>query len=280
MKTYYNLIQKLGPKLESLERNNEDILFITQQGIKFCNDTLEKLRTFVINNDFNSEDDEIEFFKKIKPHIVSKLIYYIKRLDIESKRPKAGIKEQLEYLKFYIAEFQSYFNYNLEIYHYFKSNAHHFDQQYFLIKNKTIRLNLEPYYFYTDTQFSTSHDSTFAIILAHTNLIEYLKNEIMILENNNTETIRKPNLIESKLNWTGSKTDLVELIYALYSSGAINSGTADIKELAIAFQNIFNIELGEYYRTYLEIRYRKINQTKFLDQIKDSLLQHMEESDQ
>ncbi|WP_417943625.1 RteC domain-containing protein [Flagellimonas abyssi] len=36
---------------------------------------------------FPSKEDEIYFFKHVKPQIFSKLIYYIKLFNIESKRP-------------------------------------------------------------------------------------------------------------------------------------------------------------------------------------------------
>lgn len=85
---------------------------------------------------------------------------------------------------------------------------------------------------------------------------------------------------QSKLFWTGSKTDLIELIYALQSSGVVNSGTADIKELAAVCEQIFNIELGNYYHTFIEIRSRKCNNTKFLDKMKESLLKRIAELDE
>jgi len=112
-------------------------------------------------------------------------------------------------------------------------------------------------------------------------LIVYLKTEIYVLENktNNVESDYNAFKNQSKLFWTANKTDLIELIYALHSSGAVNSGTADIKEMASAREQLFNIELGDYYRTFLEIRSRKINQTKFIDKLKESLAHKMLESD-
>ena len=112
-------------------------------------------------------------------------------------------------------------------------------------------------------------------------LIVHLKKETDKLNNNGMETINSPNpTVSSKLFWTGNKTDLIELIYALHSSGAINSGTADIKEMASACEQIFNIDLGDYYRTFLEIRSRKINQTKFIDKLKESLTKRIEDTDE
>jgi len=80
---------------------------------------------------------------------------------------------------------------------------------------------------------------------------------------------------QNKINWTGTKTDLIELIYALHSSGAINNGNVEIKDMAILFQEMFNIDLGNYYHSFVEMRTRKINQTKFLDKLKDNFTQYI-----
>ena len=45
------------------------------------------------------------------------------------------------------------------------------------------------------------------------------------------------------------------------------------------YETMFNIQLGDYYRSFLEIRQRKIHLTKFIDRLKESLLKRMEESD-
>ena len=112
-------------------------------------------------------------------------------------------------------------------------------------------------------------------------LIVHLKTEIDKLENTNgMETDIYAFQKQSKLFWTGSKTDLIELVYALHSSGIINSGTADIKEIASVCELIFNIDLGNYYHTIIEIRSRKSNVTKFIDKLKESLIKRFDESDE
>ncbi|WP_307810536.1 RteC domain-containing protein [Gelidibacter salicanalis] len=86
--------------------------------------------------------------------------------------------------------------------------------------------------FFVDDQFATSQDSSVAMIMAYDMLIVYLQQEIEKLESNNNYNQNSMKQSSSKLFWTGNKTELIELIYALHSSGAIHSGTADIKELA------------------------------------------------
>lgn len=82
-----------------------------------------------------------------------------------------------------------------------------------------------------------------------------------------------------KLKWTGSKVALIELIYALHYHGVFDSGNNDIREVAQYFESAFDIDLGNFYQTYLELRNRKMNRTKFLDVLRDELLKKMEEQD-
>jgi hypothetical protein len=199
--------------------------------------------------------------------------------NIESKRPRSSNKSIVKYLNNHIDKLQTYFNENLEFYQYFRRGATFLDEQYFLRGKADMRLYPDSFHFLTDEQFSTSHDSTVATIFAYDMLITHLKKEVDKLEDNVMETNMSAFQKESKLFWTGNKTDLIELIYALHSLGAVNSGTADIKEMATACEQMFNIDLGDYYRTFLEIRSRKINQTKFIDKLKDALENKMLESD-
>ena len=81
-----------------------------------------------------------------------------------------------------------------------------------------------------------------------------------------------------KLNWTGNKVELIELIYALETAGCFNHGHATIKEIVAYIEVIFNINLGNYYHTFMEIRNRK-NGTVFLDKLIKVLNDRMEEAD-
>ena len=77
---------------------------------------------------------------------------------------------------------------------------------------------------------------------------------------------------QSCLKWTGSKAALVELIYALQTVGVFNNGDADVKLIATSFEELFDVQLGNYYDTFQQIRIRKVNQTKFLDLMKEKLV--------
>lgn len=277
---YQEFISEFETKLETLELCNEDILYKAETGIAHTERCIKHLRKKVIEKGFFSIKEEIRFFKHIKPQIFSKLIYYVKLYNIESKRPRSSSKFQVKYLNHQINKLQLYFNDNLEFYHYYRRGATILDEQYFIRGQSDLRSPTESFHFFIDEEFSTCQDCSVATIMAFDMLIVYLQQEIKKLESNTGNPKRKPMKQSSKLFWTGSKTELIELIYALQSSGAINSGTADIKEMASLFEEVFNIDLGNYYHTFIEIRARKCSKTKFLDRLIEVLNKRFSESDE
>jgi hypothetical protein len=85
---------------------------------------------------------------------------------------------------------------------------------------------------------------------------------------------------KGKMIWTGTKVALTELLYALHSKGVFNNGAIELKEIASFFEENFNIDLGQYRRTFLEIRDRKSDKTKFINALEEELLKRMEETDE
>jgi len=278
-KKYKSMLTKLDFDLNLLESSSEDVLFIAEEGIKITRKALKQLRAKVISNNFNSVKEEIEFFKFIKPKVYSKLIYYVKLFCLESKKPKGSIKSKVKYFNEQVNKLQLYFQDNLDFYHYYRRGATMFDEHYFLRNKANIRLFPDSFHFLTDEQFSTSHDSTVATIIAYDMLIVYLSKEIEILESNgnyiNMEALQK----QSQIVWTSPKIHLIELIYALHSMDVINNGSVSIKDIARVTERIFKVDLGDYYRAFLEIRMRKKGRTKFLDMLKENLEKRMNETD-
>ena len=273
------LISEFEAQLDALETCTDDILYKAETGIAYTKKCINTLRKEVIKNAFNTLHEEIYFFKHTKPQILSNLIYYAKLFNIESKRPRSSSKFQVKYLNREINRLQVFFNDNLEFYHYYRRGATTLDEQYFVRGKSDLRATTETFHLSIDENFSTSQDGTVATIMAYDMLIVYLQQEIEKLETHTDNP--KTDLMNhtSKLFWTGNKTELIELIYALHSSGAINSGTADIKEMASLFEQVFNVDLGNYYHTFIEIRARKGSKTKFLDRLQETLLKRFEESD-
>lgn len=274
-------IQILEQELNAIESQSGDIFQKAEQCLTLLKLNLRNIRGNILLNGFKSSEEEVYFFKNTKPRIFAKLIYYTKRFGIENKRPRGCIQSQKNYLNKEIVLLQEYINDNSEFQMYLRRGGTELDKYYFIRNPENIRVHQSNLYCITDEEFSTNHDTTVATLIAFEDLIKYLQLEINKLEAKNLiESITQESLLHSELHWTGSKTNLIELIYALQSSGMINSGAADIKEIALMMEHIFNIDLGNYYQTFVEIRSRKSNQTKFLDNLKESFINRLDEFDE
>ncbi|MDF0718194.1 RteC domain-containing protein [Muricauda sp. 334s03] len=273
---YQKLLSEFEGQLETLESGNGDILFKAEKGIALVEKCIRKLQKQIVGQDFETQADEIYFFKHVKPQIFSKLIYYIRLFSIESKRPRGKDVAQVKYLQQQIDKLQTFFNDNLEFYNYYRRGAMSMDEQYFVRGNRDLRMPLESFHFLIDDQFSTCQDGTVATIMAYDMLIVYLRKEVDDLNNNMEPTKNTAMEKPSKLFWTGSKTDLIELLYALHTSKSINGGTVDIKEMASHFEYFYNVDLGNYYHTFIDIRSRKSSRTRFLERLIEMLNQRME----
>lgn len=273
----YELKKDLDTELYQINIDEAEILRKAERSVCCINEILKKVKGYVRSHKFASNDDEISFFKEIKPSIYSKLIYFIKIFNIESKRPTGSDKSQKRYIVNELNKVEQYFTENLEFYQYFRNSMTYLDDKYFLRGKLNIRLYVNTFIYGADPDFSTSHDYKVAKIMSNDLLCVYLKTELAALDRK--EYNRQPHIMKSKYTWTDSKIALVELIYALQASGSINCGMVEIKEIAKFFETFFGIELGDYYRTYLEIKNRQ-NPPKFLDSMRAALMKKIEEQDE
>lgn len=273
MEKFYNeTLIKLEDNIRDLEIETNCPIQQIEAVIKIIINCLSDVKQFVLKKGFKNVDEEIRFFKYQKPVIVSKLIYYNAIYKIETKKPY-GAKAIKKYYNSELTKLKKYFDNNLEFYKYYRTNNSFIDEKLFVRGEYDIKLSLDTFYFEADQNFSTSHDYKVAKIIANDLIQVYLEDQ---LHNNN----HKKALENSALRWTGSKTALTELIYALYAQGVFDNGNADIKVIAKTFELAFNISLGDFYHTYLELKSRKMNRTKFLDSLRDALLKKMDEQEE
>ena len=272
------LNQELNKQLQIIDLEETNLINKAQKSIACVKNTLSKLKNFILHYTFKNDEEEILFFKEIKPGIFSQLIYYTKLNNIESKRPIGSFEIQQKYLLNELEKLTSYFNSHLEFYRYYRMKSTFLDDKLFVRGREDFHLHLDNIMIYVDPEFSTSQDYMVAKIMANDRLEVYLKTEIdaLSIKANNPNWGQVGNLGSSSLQWTESKTALVELIYALQASTAINKGGVDIRELVALFEQIFNVRLTDVYRTYLEIKIRAIP-TKFLDSLKVGLVKKIEE---
>lgn len=202
----------------------------------------------------------------MKPKFASKLMYNIYLFNLEYRRLRNQFKCEKKYLLKQLKKINKFFDDNVEFSKYYKTERNYLDHRYFIRGVGDVHLLLDTRIYHCDQEFTTSHGHLVSSIFGVRTFSD-------VHRKRNKKFGKRTFTVEASpithLNWTESKVALTELIYAIHSTGAVNNGKVDIAELVVAFESIFNIELNNYYRSYLEIKVRKSNRTKFIDYLKD-----------
>jgi hypothetical protein len=94
-----NLMKEVDQSLRIINAKNIDTLKKAGEVTIILKDAFERLRTFVCEYQFKDEEEEMLFFKQIKPSLLCDLIYYRKVYNIELNRPTGGDAEVKCYLE-------------------------------------------------------------------------------------------------------------------------------------------------------------------------------------
>lgn len=247
--------------------------------VEFLQRSLEDMRTYIVNHPFSNKEEEIYFFKHIKPEVLSRLLYFTEIYNTEMRKPHGSIEVLKKYYNDRLDELTSYFESNLDFYQYYRSKATHLDSHYFVRGHIDFKLcpNCVPYD--RDPDFSTCYDHKAAQILANDMLCIYLNKKLHGVDKQVIIAKSRSFLPEHPFRWTATKIAAVELGYAIYAAGILNNGQADIKEIMTFMEASFQIDLGDYYRTYITMKDRKKDRTSFLNSLIKSLLKKMDEDD-
>lgn len=267
-------IQKEERKIESLTSN---VIEESYKMIPFLQDLLNKLKISLAEFGFQNEKEEIRFFKSIKPQILGKLIYYNKIYRIETTCPVDTGKMYYNYFTMQLANLKREYSEhvcNSDFYRYYRSGRMDRDHTYFKRGNINYHDGLNSIVFEIDPSFSTFFDYKLARIISNELLYTFLLTKINPDEN--PDTILQNSESTKDVFWTDSKNAIIELIYALYASGAISHGKIGIRKISLMFQILFRIPLGDLHHAFHRMKTRSGSRTAFLDQLKISLEEYMD----
>ena len=172
--------------------------------------------------------------------------------------------------------FMKYFyGQNLEFYNYYRRKATYLDHKYFVRHQYDLKAKFQTNLHNFDENFTTANDDLVARIIANDLLEKYILFEI-----ENIGTNKEKNCdCTSKLEWSSPKVNLIELIYALHQAKCFNNGNIELNEIIRHSEKFLNIDLSSFYKTLGEIKGRKINRTKFLHFLNNSLDAYFIEKD-
>jgi hypothetical protein len=255
----------------SVEESVEMVMFL-----KKC---LAELRTSFLSLESISTQDEVIFFKEVKPKVLGFLLYFNKIHTLELKRPNGSYDTIKDYYENEHRELTTFYDKNLDFYQYYRAGSNYMDEHYFTRGKFSYDLCVESFHFIIDSDFSTGYDYKVAKIICNEMLRIYHNKKINSLEKQSIIDKNRTLLPVGNMKWTASKAAAIELGYALHTSSVINRGQTDIKDIMTFIETFFNIDLGDYYRTYITLKSRKKDRTPFLKSLIDGLIKRMDDDD-
>lgn len=277
------LYQQLEQQLDRISHDDLNNIEAAKLCYLATEKTMLQLKSIMATYSFQNSEEEIYFFKTLKPRFYSKLIYYVKVYEIESQKTLRTSSSLKKYFKKYLAAINGYLEQNFAFYQYVNSGATYMDTVYFKRAMHDLTIGFDLSYLDCNENFCSNHDLMLATLIAHKWLADYLNNELDKLKTlqSKVNTIAFEDL---ELNWAETKASFIELLYGLQTLGAFyNSKTrtkADMSQVARFFEAALNIDLGNYYRTFQEIRIRKKGRTVFIDKLREQLIKRMDDADE
>ena len=243
----------------------------------FLKEMLFNIKAQVIQDGFTNEQQEIDFFKNIKPQILGKLIYYNKVFRIETTCPVSNGKIHQSYFENLLKTLKSEYKESIcneDFYRYYRTGRIDRDHSYFRLGKVNYHDGLKSAVFEIDLSFSTYYDNKVAHIIANELLYTFLLTKIN--PEKNPDTILMNGDASKDISWTNSQNALIELIYALYASKSIAHGKIGLRKLALIFQILFRTPLNDIHHSFHRMKTRAGSRTAFLDQLKISLEEYMD----
>jgi hypothetical protein len=273
------LLKELKAEVQLKELELSDIVKDVPVIVSILKNGFIRMKSLIADYEFKDKLEEIVFFKKTKPQLFCKLIYYKKVHNLELHRPVCGYDTIKAYLEREQEHLNDFYKENNDFIQYYRLGKTLLDEYYFLRHRDEMGFNLECFSFERDPNFSTNYDFKVAKLLANDMFAIYLNTELIKLKQNEYQIDNSIDT-DTQEKWTDPKTALVEIIYAIHTEKSVNYGNIDLKVLAAKFGKIFNIDLREdIYRIFLEIRGRKGNRAVYLKRLMDALNRRMEEAD-
>ncbi|TCC95005.1 RteC domain-containing protein [Pedobacter hiemivivus] len=240
--------------------------------------TLELLKAFIREHPFETPDAEIYFFKYTKPRFYCWYIYVVELHNILATVPVGTDQMLRDYYMDELGIINRCFKVYSFSYQYYLQDETIKDSEFFLRKNR-IEFPIGQEHLTADPEFSTNQDYMFSKFRAYEMLRDFIIRRLRLLYQNPDNVFIAELLASKNRWWSGDKVELIEIAYGIYYTQRINGGKAEISHVIEWLEDSLNIDLSQAYRMFLDIRRRKtISYTKYLDEMREAIHQHIDET--
>ncbi|WP_343566270.1 RteC domain-containing protein [Sphingobacterium sp.] len=273
------LLSQLAEDLKRIAVISENKLQQAERSFKAADKAISTLKTFIANYTFKNSEEEIRFFKEIKPEFQKELFYNEEVLFIESNCPLGSSKAKKVFIERTLNRIEAYFEKHSYLYNYCRSGETSLDTTFFVRSPKPIPLTPVSYSD-IDPEFSNPHSYKVAKLKAFEQLRQYL---FGIQQNHVTaESITDDSLREGKhkLVFTGPPAALEEVLFAMNEKGWFNFGNVPASRLFHAFESLLDIKLANPSRALIGMAIRKKGYTPHIDKMRDALIERIEQKNE
>ncbi|RXK81282.1 RteC domain-containing protein [Filimonas effusa] len=170
--------------MATIQQEEHYVLKVHDRSIKAVRNAMELLRTNIIENPFTNDQEEIVFFKEVKPLFCSQMMYHVKRYRMESRKPAGSVEAKLKFLQAELQEIDAFFAGHINFFEYHRSASTAMDEKYFIRGRQDEHFSIEVQYLCSDLSFSTGYDLLLSRMLANEMLTQEINESIYELQHN------------------------------------------------------------------------------------------------
>ncbi|MDP9078821.1 MAG: RteC domain-containing protein [Bacteroidota bacterium] len=272
------LYQQLEEELDLYEEMGTIPVNKLNGALSGIREAMFKLKAFILENPFGSENEEIAFFKYEKPKFLSKQVFIRELFAIQMRQPVFGDESLKQFYQAQLADISLFLSRNDFLYEYYRLDLADMDPLLFLRGTRPLAIIL-PGIQDADPDFSTMGEQLFARFMALESIQAFLIDEIKKLENPYRGGAAEVAGGEGKtLSWTGETINLVELAYGIWLTGQVNHGNASISEIVQWLESHLNVRIGKAHRRWQSISARKrVSQVKYIEEVREAVLKRIDE---
>lgn len=269
---FKTILEKVDLRKKELLSNALEIRHIANDMTNYISSLIPEVRKEICGHKFVSSEEEIIFFKEIKPSLIKELYYFTEIYNIEMLNERNSISSEVEYYQEVVDTNKISFTKKSSQCVYFELNRTDLDIIYFT-RNQTNNLyHTDSFSSYLDPDFNTFQDLNYSKHLARKEISIYLKARLFYL--------KKISLYEStnlrphgNMLWSGKKIKLIQLVYCIAISECVNDGKISNEELIEFFEISFNISLSNYNVSLNQLRNAKKDKFPFIKELLEKAIQ-------
>jgi len=173
MKNITPIIDRYAARKKVLAHKKISNHELLREQIRLSNSTLQSLRVSIRSNSFQTKEDEIYFFKHLKPKICGEIKFCACQISFYTEKPNATLFMQKEHIKTELNKLENKKRKNIGFYKYYKNAQTVFDDKYFFRNNGQFNLFNSDNLLCSDPEFNTTHDMLAAEVVYLQKMLQF-----------------------------------------------------------------------------------------------------------